>query len=239
MASRLGVFLLILAVALPLSSESPEQWIIWNVGQGQWVSFVTAQGCFHFDTGGEFAPWKSLMEHCRERKNILSFSHWDWDHVAFAQKTLRFLPDSCVLLKPFGQSSKRKRKLFALLPACEKKLSFSYWEPTEGRTANDLSRVFFWKGLLIPGDSPIEKEKIWAHQIGKIQETRILVLGHHGSRTSTGRDLLQRLPHLKVTVASARLSRYGHPHNEVRRRLEERRIPLLTTEDWGHLHFYN
>lgn len=240
MASRSGIFAIVLMLSWTLAQEEPSQWIVWNVGQGQWVTFQTPSHCFHFDTGGEFAPWRQITDSCRERANLLSFSHWDWDHVAFAKKLLRYLPNSCLLLSPLGNSSPRKQNLMNSLSNCaSQKLGFSYWDPHAGQSANDMSRVFFWNGVLIPGDSPIEKEKLWAHQLKHVTNSKILILGHHGSHTSTGLDLLNVLENLKVTVASSRAARYGHPHIEVRRKLEERKIPLLTTEEWGNLHFYN
>jgi competence protein ComEC len=67
--------------------------------------------------------------------------------------------------------------------------------------------------------------------------SRILVLGHHGSRTSTSSLLLDHLPRLTAAVSSARFRKYGHPHARVRRDLAKRHIPLLRTEEWGNLHF--
>ena len=37
-------------------ADSPihmNEWIIWNSGQGQWVTQVTNETCTHFDFGGE------------------------------------------------------------------------------------------------------------------------------------------------------------------------------------------
>jgi competence protein ComEC len=89
---------------------------------------------------------------------------------------------------------------------------------------------------LIPGDSTAPQEKIWSYH-GNMQKTGFLLLGHHGSRTSTSEELLSQLPHLKVAIASARFARYGHPHLEVVRRLKKYHVALLKTEDWGNLWF--
>jgi competence protein ComEC len=100
-------------------------------------------------------------------------------------------------------------------------------------TSNDLSRVFQWKNILIPGDSPIKQERIWGHNSDT--RSQILILGHHGSRTSTSDTLLNHLPNLKFAIASARKSVYGHPHKEVLQRLKTHHIPLLRTEVWGNI----
>lgn len=115
--------------------------------------------------------------------------------------------------------------------------------PTTNRAAaatNDESRVYFADESLITGDSPRRQELQWS--CGKrfsqlAQRTHILVLGHHGSKTSTSEELLARLPNLRQAIASARFARYGHPHEEVVRRLKSHGIALLRTEDWGSLIF--
>jgi competence protein ComEC len=63
-----------------------------------------------------------------------------------------------------------------------------------------------------------------------------LILGHHGSQTSSSQAFLtQARPGL--AIASARRARYGHPHRKVVSRLRQKKIPTLTTEDWGSLFF--
>ena len=66
---------------------------------------------------------------------------------------------------------------------------------------------------------------------------RILVVGHHGSRTSTSKELLESLTHLHAGLVSARAAKYGHPHNQVISQFAQQKTPLLTTEKWGHLIF--
>lgn len=242
--------LLISLSPAPLDPATPSRryWIVWNVGQGQWTTLVEAKICRHFDMGGERNPLRRVQVLCRQRENRLLLSHWDWDHVGFALKSHKALPRTCVELSPIGPSSPRKMKILKAYPKCTvagaKSAPWTPWrELTElenlppSRNSNDLSHVLFLRdGLLLPGDSPVAQEKIWS--VGKeLAQVRILLLGHHGSRTSTSEELLGRLPQLKIAVVSARAARYGHPHAKVLRRLRKFRIPLLKTEDWGHLWF--
>lgn len=91
-------------------------------------------------------------------------------------------------------------------------------------------------GVLAPGDSSTRAETTWASTLRNLEETRYLIVGHHGSRTSTGEHLLKRLSRLRLAIASARQRRFGHPHPEVLERLSRHHIPLLRTEDWGNIH---
>ena len=52
---------------------------------------------------------------------------------------------------------------------------------------------------------------------------------------STSDDLLNRLPNLRLVIASARFARYHHPSIETVTRLRARGVPLLRTEDWGSI----
>lgn len=104
-------------------------------------------------------------------------------------------------------------------------------------SANAASRVFMIENrVLLPGDSIASEEKKWGLFVRKHPIT-LLVLGHHGSRTSTSEALLKNLPHLKQAIASARREVYGHPHKTVLKRLKKNGVAVIATEDWGSLHW--
>jgi competence protein ComEC len=235
MASRLCIFISVILMCISIAPEMHLKVIVWNVGQGQWLTFIDGDDCWHFDMGGEHAPWKSVMKMCRSGNNYVSLSHWDWDHISFISRARNFLPNICLLVPPSGRPSPRKAEMLRGLSSCHRRADFIYWTPELGRTANANSRVFWNRSLLIPGDSPRAQEKIWIHKLPAqaLTTTRILILGHHGSRTSTSLELLRSLPQVKQAIASSRYRRYRHPHKEVERELREFKVPLLTTENWG------
>ncbi|NJL24230.1 MAG: hydrolase [Calothrix sp. SM1_5_4] len=238
MATRACVFLLTLVFTCRLTPEWPQYWVIWNVGQGQWVTLAHEGKCWHFDSGGESAPWKSLISECREKPNLFTFSHWDWDHISFVSSARYRLPDNCLLKRPMGESSPRKAKIFSAFRPCEVNAPFASWTNPEAANSNAGSRVVLWKETLLPGDSTIHEEKTWSNRFSGLDKVRILVLGHHGSRTSTSRELLSKATGLKMAIASARERRYGHPHARVVKNLRDFHIPLLKTEDWGNIYIW-
>jgi competence protein ComEC len=229
--------------------------------------------------GGEHAPWSAILRLCRDKENILSFSHWDWDHIRFARDAGLKFPRICVLNPPAGDPPEKRKGFFDRIKRCDQanfeqgdigkdlqpfinssSRAFTHdfireliSDPPADRlqkhakkTANEVSRVFvIEKTILAPGDSTEKAEKYWApqltfHQINQTPEQnriRILVLGHHGSRTSTSAALLSRLPHINAAIVSARKKKYGHPHAEVVARLRNKKIPMLLTEEWGSIHF--
>jgi competence protein ComEC len=236
MAARFGVFCIAYVLGSLLTADIPPELIVWNVGQGQWVTMVDGQGCWHIDMGGEFAPWKKIRETCRARDNRISLSHWDTDHIGFAGKARSQLPNLCLINAPVGRASPHKEALIYSLPRCAGHSPFTQWSDLSGKTANDKSWVVLWHRVLLPGDSTRTEEKKWMHHMPGLEAARIFVLGHHGSRTSTSQELLNSLKNIRVAIASARFRRYGHPHAEVVRELFRAHVPLLRTEEWGTIH---
>ncbi|MBO9665237.1 MAG: hydrolase [Bdellovibrio sp.] len=233
---QLAVFLLVSLSATPLGNRAFHKYVVvWNIGQGQWVTATEENHCQHFDLGGEKFPWKNLKRLCSDKENRFSLSHWDWDHIGALAKW----PSSwkaCINLRPLGKSSPRKMKILAQFQDCSSEKNFKEWSPQNAKETNSRSHVVRYEDYLLPGDSPVAEERFWQN-IYWITSARVLVLGHHGSRTSTSTELLTRLPKLKMAIASARWARYKHPHAEVMWRLKKAHVPLLRTEDWGNIWF--
>ncbi len=236
MAALVGVFLLVFLIGSQGARESHSELIVWNVGQGQWATVIDETACWHLDMGGEFAPWQEIMAACRKRPNRVSLSHWDVDHISFVSKARMNLPDICLLNRPEGPGSPHKERTLAPLSRCHQLSPFEQWSDPLGKTANGKSWVVLWNGILAPGDSPRIEEKKWIPYFRGFPSVRFLILGHHGSRTSTSKELLESLPKLQLAISSARVRRYGHPHSEVVRELSEAHVPLLRTEEWGTIH---
>jgi competence protein ComEC len=67
---------------------------------------------------------------------------------------------------------------------------------------------------------------------GKVRTVDLLKVGHHGSRGSTGDELLDSLRPLAAVVSVGR-NDYGHPSPETIARLESRRVQVLRTDRDG------
>jgi competence protein ComEC len=63
----------------------------------------------------------------------------------------------------------------------------------------------------------------------------VLVVPHHGSRSSSSADFLQGLSPVAALVSAAWRSRFGHPHAEVVARHAAAGIPLWNTAGEGSL----
>ena len=227
--------------ATPLSKQT----IIWNVGQGQWTTFVDFQKCVHIDMGGEFNPIKSVKKLCHYKFNVIAISHWDLDHYSFVSsyiKSFSKISESqfCKTTLPKYKKPKQMPAIYRL-PDCnslpnEVQLIYNPNRFDFFKNKNESSVVFAINHLLLPADSPSQVEKIWS-ATNKMSKIKILNLGHHGSKTSTSHSLIRNLPNLKMAVSSARYRKYKHPHIDVVKKLKTKKVPLLRTEEWGHIHF--
>lgn len=214
--------------------EVKEQLIVWNVGQGQWVSFIHQNECLHFDVGGETAPLAKIKGLCSEKNNVIFLSHDDFDHIKYAHWIKK-------QLAPCWSQENARELFFSRLKAkwatCSEKnnLVREIYRPSKkSQDKNAQSFVFSIGSVLIPGDAPKSSELKWRKN-EELRHIKILILGHHGSRTSTSEELLKSLPQLNMSIASARYKKYRHPHAETQWRLKKNKTPILLTEDWGSI----
>ncbi|MES2854649.1 MAG: hydrolase [Bdellovibrionota bacterium] len=208
---------------------------VWNVGQGSWATISRKGVCEHFDSGGEFAPWRKIESLCSNSENIAYYSHWDLDHVSWIRRFRNRINSLCIAAFPGGDASSRRKSFFAGLGGCRSTSFVSEIKSSpRAKSRNEQSRVFVYESqILFPGDAGKDSELAWPKK--RISKVKILVLGHHGSRTSTSTHLLEKAGSLKLAIASARKEKYGHPHEIVIERLKSRGVALLKTEDWGSI----
>jgi competence protein ComEC len=79
---------------------------------------------------------------------------------------------------------------------------------------------------LFTGDAGFPAEAALRRTLGPVD---LLKVGHHGSRGSTGDELLDSLRPLAAVISVGR-NDYGHPAPATLARLERRRIPVLRTD---------
>jgi competence protein ComEC len=87
-------------------------------------------------------------------------------------------------------------------------------------------------GALLTGDAPSESE---ARFLSRVLSDRIQVLkvGHHGSATSTGLALLERLHPQTALISVGRRNRFGHPAQPVLTRLHQVGSEVFRTDRSG------
>ena len=84
--------------------------------------------------------------------------------------------------------------------------------------------------VLIPGDVSADRERQWVRYWRDELAASMLVLAHHGSRTSSSHALLKWADPEWALVSAGRGNAFGHPHEEVLERVKQSgRTTLLST----------
>ena len=227
-----------------------------DVGQGTAVVVRTREHLLLYDAGPQYsrdsnAGQRVLLPLLRgrgeERVDRLVLSHRDVDHVGGARAVLAALPVHDVLSSLeddhplLAQASARQR--------CEAGQSwvwdgvrFDVLRPQRADyerrlKPNALSCVLQIRGArqsaLLTGDIEREQELALVSAHGEALRSDVLLVPHHGSRTSSSAELLDAVvPRLAIFQAGYR-NRFGHPAPDVVARYVERGIVTLESPACG------
>ena len=92
---------------------------------------------------------------------------------------------------------------------------------------NDNSNVIYTEiegyKIMFMGDAGIEKEKDILDKYN-ISDIHVLKVGHHGSKTSSGKEFINEINPKYTIISVGKNNRYGHPNNEVLNNLSESKI---------------
>ena len=109
---------------------------------------------------------------------------------------------------------------------------------TEGEMNEECLSVLCSTGsfdALFTGDMDANSEYmlIATHSLPDIE---VLMVGHHGSRYSTGGDLLAEVKPETAVISCARNNSYGHPHEETLYRITDAGAAVYRTDLQGNIH---
>lgn len=89
---------------------------------------------------------------------------------------------------------------------------------------------------LFTGDLEVEGEKALMKNYPKLKAD-ILKIAHHGSNTSTTELFLEHTKPKVAIISAGKNNHYGHPHQEVVKRLQKFNVKTLRTDQLGAIHF--
>ena len=130
--------------------------------------------------------------------------------------------------------NKKKIKYYS----CIKELNIDnnklyFLQTKEYDNENDNSNVIYteleWYKFMFMGDASIttEKEILNKYNLPNID---VLKVGHHGSKTSSGKEFIDEVNPKYSIISVGKNNRYGHPNKEVLENLEDSKI-YRTDED--------
>lgn len=252
-----GVLLLLPLLSNPGQRPDKGRFEVWfaDVGQGMAVVVRTARHTLVYDTGPNPAPGADagtrvllpLLSYLGDRRvDMVVVSHDDRDHSGGAPALARALPDALLLT---GAPPERARAYgFRRIDRCAAGqrwnwdgVEFSMHNPLGGETppsdnaSSCVLRVSSARSaVLLPGDIDAARELAMADS-GRLPVADVLLVPHHGSRSSCSDALLDAVaPRLAVVQAGYR-NHYGHPHPDVLAGYAARGIPVARTDRDGAL----
>ena len=203
-----------------------------DVGQGNALVLRTASHTFVYDTGRRFGGL-IVSGHLRgegiNELDALIISHNDYDHSGGRDRILADYPAGQVIAEdgdiPCRQGHFREVD----------GVRFDFLHPSiiSSRNRNDhscvlLVRTASGKTLLLTGDISARIER---KLIPRLHHIDILLVAHHGSRSSSDLSFLQTLSPDIALISAGPANAYGHPHRQTLRRLEQVGATLYRT-DW-------
>lgn len=239
---------------LPLLANSaprPHRGDVWltvlDVGQGLAAVVRTRRHVLVYDTGprypGGFDAGRDVLAPYLESLGIeridrLLISHHHADHTGGAAGLLARVPAGDVMTNVASWRD-------AGVPCRAGRrwrwdgVDFLVLHPARGDDAqgNDASCVLRIEGaggrLLLPGDVESRAESAMLSRAAPWLRAEVLVVPHHGARTSSAAPFLDAVAPEVALFAVGYRNRFGFPHAEVLRRLERRHVRMLETARHG------
>ena len=229
-----------------------------DVGQGACVAVLSGDTTVLLDCGGTgtltnagetAANW--LEAAGRNRVDLLILSHLHSDHCSGVPMLLELIPVGEIVLSPDADSD--EAMLPEILEAAEKHgtevkmiredlvwsrgmLRLRAAAPSDTGTENERCIISLLSigdyDMLFTGDAPAEAEEQYLKD-RDLPDMELLIVGHHGSRTSTGEKLLETIRAEDAIISVGRNNSYHHPNREVLIRLQNSGCHIYRTDRNG------
>ena len=237
-----------LFVLRPPGPAPEEFWFtLLDVGQGLAAVVRTETHTLVYDTGPRFSDrfdtgQAVVLPYLRSQGitqvDTLVISHGDNDHIGGAQSVLHAIPVKQIL-------SSVPRRLPGAAP-CQAGLgwrwdgvSFAILNPPVsawhgGNNASCVLRIAGPSGsVLLPGDIEASGERALLERYGEGLASDVLVVPHHGSKTSSSDSFLAAVRPAMALFPVGYRNRYQHPHPRVAARYRHRAIVLYDSPRHG------
>lgn len=100
-----------------------------------------------------------------------------------------------------------------------------------------VGKFIFGKfSMLFTGDAEREAEERLTKEQNSKLFSRVLKVGHHGSRTSSTEDFIKSVKPESALISSGLYNDYGHPHDVTLRRLRDHNVGIYRTDTMGRIH---
>ncbi len=210
-----------------------------DVGQGQSILIQCDDGNYLIDCGGDSdrvaadTVFQRLLSMGITHLDGVLVTHYDSDHVGGIPLLLTSVPTDMLYLPDVPDSGTMREALTQCVQnicwvQSAKTFAFDSLRMTlvPGRhktSENETAMCILFQiencDILITGDRSEKGERQLLQDV-ELPEVDILVAGHHGAATSTGLELLSAVKPKIAVISAGKNNLYGHPSEEVLRRLK-------------------
>jgi competence protein ComEC len=244
-----------LLVLVPLATVSPGRpapgdfsLTALDVGQGLAVMIATRSHVMLFDAGPSFRSGRSAgdlvvvpyLRHVGARSlDLLIASHADNDHVGGLAAIERALP-----IGTMRHGGERPRARAPAAPCFQGEawiwdgVRFEFVHPAAHERWDDNNGSCVLKiagrggSALLTGDIEADAEVALARR-NVLQQADVVIVPHHGSRSSSTEDLIRRVGARYAIVSAGAGNRWGFPSPEVVDRWCAAGVEVIDTANWG------
>ena len=228
-----------------------------DVGQGECVCVLSGDATLMLDCGGsnlenagETAA-NYLEAAGRSRLDLLVLSHLHDDHCNGVEMLLELVPVGEIILSP--DADMEEGRLAAIEAAAERhgtkvtrldedveltfgSLRLKLFAPPPDGSENERCIISLASigdfDMLMTGDS-LKQAELDLVEKYSLPDTELLIVGHHGSRTSTDNLFLETIRAEDAVISVGSNNSYGHPNREVLARLQAHGCNIWRTDRNG------
>ena len=225
-----------------------------DVGQGQCFAALTKNGTVLIDcgsVGGSVNAGDAAADYLhsfgRQRVDLLILTHFHADHANGVQRLMRRME---VARLAYPTDCEQNIYMDQILALCESEgvalvpvsvnttatvdgLELALFAPLGSGDINEHGLLIRgdWGDFefLVTGDAGAEVERALCAETD-LGDMELLVVGHHGSRYSTCDELLEDITPEAAFISVGANNGYGHPTEEVLRRLSDHGIQVFRTD---------
>lgn len=241
----------------PAKPEEGELWFsLLDVGQGLAAVIQTREHVLVYDTGPQFSEnfdtgHAVVLPYLRQqginRFDMLMVSHADKDHSGGVRSLARtMMPDEILSSDPeyFARDGFSVKSCHGVQPWVWNKVTFELLRPAESfyyKERNNNSCVLKVSSaggsILLPGDieSPAERDLLKADR--SRLKADILVVPHHGSRTSSTDAFIKAVAPQYALFAAGYRNRYGFPKADIIERYRRQGAEVRVSYHEGAMFF--
>ncbi len=246
------IFLLPWLSFQPKKPPANSVWLdVLDVGQGLAVVARTQNHTLLYDTGIGSTEWSMakqvvlpfLQGHGVKKLDALLISHGDNDHSGGVPDILAHYPKTRLISPVYQRWPQTQGEACAQQTWWWDEVRFEVLYPPkgwayQGNNSSCVLKISHAKGqILLTADlEKLGEYGLWQQQGDKLKAD-ILLVPHHGSRTSSLNRFVQTVAPRYAVFSTGYFNQWQHPHQEVVARYQRQNALILNTATQGQIHF--